>query len=326
LVAVLLAVAASVIVVAFPDDDETVMEPWLAQLETLAADTDGIDIYQGASSPAVSLRRLEASWRVASLDGYPAQMAALRAMVQAMVEARKREPRSANRARYAELGVDDPTQRGSTGSLLVFLQGDQVLGQWVLGESSATGQVVRAREDTRSWLIDQVIPASTQAMDWVDSLLLNLPETSIQRIDFAAAEQGYQMTASASGWQVQPVPPGRTLRAQPFLAQPAQALEGLRFEAVQAAKPETEADVLASVTYDFDDGGRIVAQRLSEEGGRWVQFQVMPGSQGQRDWTAIAAVLRGWQFEFPVHRMATLFRPLEEQLTPLPSQSAEDAS
>lgn len=121
-------------------------------------------------------------WGLASRGGYPVQQDRLRELLTGLTELRVTEPRTADPAQYARLGVDDPSLPITTANLVRVLDGKGTLiAELIVGHRRVrtSGTVpesiyIRRPGEAQSWLAEGRLPVDADPQLWFDRDITNI--------------------------------------------------------------------------------------------------------------------------------------------------------
>ncbi|MDG9924376.1 MULTISPECIES: DUF4340 domain-containing protein [unclassified Pseudomonas] len=218
-------------------------EAWLPGLQT--AQVEAIEIRR-VGQPLVRLQRRESGWVLPDKADYSANQAAIGALLKALAEARKVEPRTANPELYGRLGLADkgePEQQG----VRVTLQseGQPPLSLLIGKPGQQSGQLVRRGDEAQSWLVSQRIELPATELEWLDRRVTAVPFTSVRELQLRHAS-GERLTlfrdkAEDAHLQVRELPKGKRLAFNGAADSMGQFFADLRF---------ADAAPLAQLTFE----------------------------------------------------------------------------
>ena len=137
----------------------------------------------------VSLVRGDKGWAVAQRGGYPADVGKLRDFLLKFADATLLEQKTANKERYADLGVEDiaaPTAKG----VLVTLEGLPSAVNVVVGTfngQGGNGTFVRRADQAQTWLAKGTLVPEKNPADWLAKDLPGIAAERIARVDITPA-------------------------------------------------------------------------------------------------------------------------------------------
>ncbi|MDD0841879.1 DUF4340 domain-containing protein [Pseudomonas sp. Gutcm_11s] len=159
-------------------------ERWLPGLQV--AQVKAIEV-QRAGQPLVRLERGEQGWVLPAKAGYPADQGAANQLLNALAEARKVEPRTANPELYGRLGLADKGDAEQQGIRLKLEQGEQPLQLLIGKPGQQDGQLVRRADEAQSWLVSQRIELPPTELAWLDRRVTAVPFAEIRELDMQHA-------------------------------------------------------------------------------------------------------------------------------------------
>ena len=279
--------------------------PALPALARLLPFADRVQIAQGGRS--LTLERRGQSWGLASQGGYPVRPEMLRKLLNALMELRLLEPRTADPALLGRLGLD-----AASGTAVSVVETDgAVIGAIIAGHARvrAAGPAelyVRSAGQAQSWLAQGAIQASADPADWIDHDILSIDPEQVVAARFTRGDDVLALRRDGERVVVETPadhPPVDDSRA----AETFDALSNVSFTDVRPA-PQAHATPIGNAHLTLRDGTAIDAAVGSAGGAVWAQFSAT-GPQS----AAIQARVAGWAFQFPEWKEAT-FLPLLETL------------
>jgi hypothetical protein len=267
------------------------------------------------SAPGVTLHKVGTEWTVAERADYPADVVKLRTLLLSLRDAKIVEEKTSDPARFAVLGVEDPTAPAAAGTEVDLTTPNGKSGV-IVGKSVGAGNYVRRVGENRSFSVEPAITPETEARFWIDGLLLDLPVALIQRIEFkpatGAAYTLNRLNPADSSFSLEGAPPGRTPKDGHALAPPPSTFNSLTAEDVAPAK-DIDFAAPAQVTVTLTDGRIMTLTGVAVADKHWMQVK------SNQD--AGNAKTAGRAFEIASYRYDAIFKPLEQLLEPLPQKS-----
>jgi hypothetical protein len=243
--------------------------------------------FVGAGNQAIaSFKRAPDGWHIAEKSGFPADVSKLRELLLKLADANVIEAKTANPARYAELGVEDPagakcdapapntdaatTQKKCIESkgVLVTLGGLKTPLRLIVGlynGGGGGGTFVRRDGEARSLLVAGNLAIDRNAAAWVRHEIVDIDSARIKEVRLTGLDgktlRVYKEQSTDASFKVADVPAGRAL-ASDFVANSlGSGLSSLRADDVAAAKDmPAPPDALARV---MNPNGRIVDKTAS---------------------------------------------------------------
>lgn len=188
-------------------------EAWLPGLQ--AEQVQAIEV-QRAGQPLVRLERREQAWVVPAKADYPADRAAVAALLRALGEARKVEPRTANAELYARLGLAEQGSPEEQAVRVTLQRGEQPPLQLLIGKpGQRDGHLVRQAGEAQSWLVSQRIELPASELEWLDRRVAAVPFATVRELDLrhAGGERLtlYRDKAEEANLRVRQLPEGKRL-------------------------------------------------------------------------------------------------------------------
>lgn len=320
LIAALVAISAALLLATHRNSSREVRG--VALFPALASDLDSVTVVQiakGGGQPTATLEKSSGGWTLQQRAGYPADVAKLRKLLTALGDAKIVEEKTADPARYGVIGVDDPAQPGATGTQITVLT-PAARRAVIVGKSSGEGNFVRRAGEKQSYSVEPGIPVEGEPQFWIDSRLLDVPVTKIQRIDFKPATgpaYAIRRSAADSSFSLEGLPAGRKPLDADALAPAPTTLTGLTAEDV-APLDGLDFDQPFLTTITLTDGEVITLTGAVAGSKHWVQVK------SSKD-AALTARAAGRAFEVASYRYDAIFKRLDQLLTPKDAPAAAPA-
>jgi hypothetical protein len=252
-----------------------------------------------AASDSLTLSLKDDKWVVAERSNYPIDFAGFVTFLDKLSKARLIEQKTAKQAFHAKLGVADAADdEEAVGRLLRIEAGEQRF-EVIVGNPSRSqeGTFVRYPGEDQVWLASETLEVSSDPIDWIDPVAINISSGSIQRIEMHgnAAEPLIAIRdATTSELIVSGVPAGAELKYPGIVDSLTRTLTNLR---VTDVKPYSAADDAADwqdaglAVYELDSEVIIQARTLTTQAGdKWLQLQASGEPSAYSD-------LGRWQFK-----------------------------
>jgi hypothetical protein len=310
-------------------------------LPALAAHLDavtGIRLVGAGAKTLVTLERQESRWRVRETD-YAADAVKVRRLLIALSELRVAETKTADAARYAALGVEDPAAPAAT-SLRVELDGLGAPAALIVGHNAGTqASFVRRSSEAQAFAARPALDLARTPREWMVRGFLDLGSTRIASVEVARADgaawRAERASRGAEHFGVPNLPKGKEL-ASIGAADPAgSAFSNLEFDEVRAAQPAVPAAPAAkrhqvtvrcfdglAVTLSADAGGEAhwlgveahydaaLAKRYADGAPK----DAPTAERVQKEAADIEAVVSGHEYRIPSYRFDGIFRQRSELL------------
>jgi hypothetical protein len=285
-----------------------------ALLPALANDVNAITAVtlRKGKDPAVTLHKIGTQWTVAERADYPADVVKLRKLLLSLRDARIVEEKTSDPARFAVLGVENPTDSAGAGAEVDLTSPNGNSGV-IVGKSVGAGNYVRRSGENRSFSVEPAITLETEARYWIDGLLLDVPVALIQSIEFKPATGPaytlHRLNPADASFSLEGAPPGRTPKDGTALAPPPSTFTSLQAEDVAQAK-DIDFASSSQVILTLTDGRVMTLTGVAVGDKHWTQVK------SNQD--ALSAKTGGRAFEIASYRYDAIFKPLEQLLAPLP--------
>jgi hypothetical protein len=285
---------------------ETVVPSLMAK----ANDITGISIRDGTDTLAIERRD---NRFVASDSGYPVKTDAVRDVVASSAELSFEESRTADPARYGDLGLADPGAKDA-GKEITFRTAGGELASFVVGNRDTTvggpvgGVFVRLKDQPQTFLARGNVSLPSGRSDWFVGIDLDVKRNEIKKIELAGGGRD-GVTASANAEKpgdlvLANVPEKRA--ADTFkVSRLATLVESFTFQDVRkATKP---ADDARRMTVDAGEGLHLVLTALGDITQGWVQISAEAASDAVKDKAKlIASKVDGYDFRLPSNQAEIL--------------------
>ncbi|MEM6851129.1 MAG: DUF4340 domain-containing protein [Pseudomonadota bacterium] len=277
-------------------------------------------------------------WSVRERDGYPADLAAVRAALIGLEELELRAPRTKNETWHSALGLTDPDADGEAVSIALLGEAGEgaPLAELLVGDVAQGGGggtldrllYVRRPGDAQTWLAAGRLDPSTRIADWLALDGLQVTRDDVVKISISPAdgpaysaartetpegetEEAAAQTGFSAAFSLTP-PEGRALRSETAADTVAFAITRLNLLDARKASAEL-GEPIAKAAYVLKEGADLFAELYEADEKRWVVFSAGGGPQGED----LAARLAGWAFEVSEYQFDRLAPPLEDLLAPL---------
>ncbi len=295
-----------------------------------------IEVTRNADSLVV--QRQGETWVLPERANYPARPDRVRELLTGLTELRLTEPRTANPELLDRLGVNDPTQPGSTAALVRVLnaQGSPI-AELIIGRRRVRTQgnapeaaFIRRTGENQAWLAEGRLPIDGDAGLWLDRSISAIPRDRILRVAIRRPDAPVLELARA-GEVDAPLRVTAPAETPPLdetsLDEVGRAFESLTFIEV-TADTVAHGDDVGEARFTLTDNLTLVA-RISRDGEAiWARF----AAEGDDEATRLNARWRGWAFQIGqwkekafVPQLADLRRAEEPAPEPAPEEPAAPA-
>jgi hypothetical protein len=293
--------------------------PGLALLPALPDDLNAVTavtVRKGSAKPTLTLHKDGQRWSVAERADYPADVSKLRLLLVALRDAKIVESKTADPARFSQIGVEDPVDAGAAGAEVAVLTAGGKSAV-IVGKTVGNGNFVRRQGENRAYSVEPSISVETEPKFWIDARLIDVPVALIQSIEFkpaaGAAYALHRLNPADNTFSLDGVPAGRKAKDGHALAPSPSMLTGLNAEDVAAANTIDFASP-TQVTVTLTDGKVLTLIGAAVADKHWIQVT----SNKDADLTAKT---QGRAFEIASYRYDEIFKPLEQLLEALPPKT-----
>lgn len=268
--------------------------------------------HHGAS---VQLIRKGEAWTVADAAGYSAMQQKVRTLTTALTELKLQEPRTANPDDYARLGVADAGKDTDSTEVKVLDAGGGAIAQLLIGHertgSGGNGDTVYVRKpgEAQAWLADGHLSVDSEAAQWLDRTIFDIPDTKIARD--VVTRGGQSLTFTRQGDKLTLTAPTDHPEVDPFkVADVGRALDGLSLEQVRPGPaPGSEIGRAALTTSD----GVTITATVSKSGAElWATFAVSGDGAAKAPADALRQRVSGWAYQIGAYKEAALVPSLDD--------------
>lgn len=236
-------------------------------------------VVTGAENKVVAtLERGAGGWTLAERGGYAVDTGKLREFLLKLSEATLVEQKTANKDKYAALGVEDVDAKDAKG-FKIELGGLAQPFALIIGSAGPRGggSFVRRVGEAQSWLTSTPLTVQKNAADWLKKDLADVPAVRIESVTITHADgKRFEVSKAAEGeanFRLAEIPKGREAGSEFAANGLASTLSGLRFDDVLPAKdaaPEADA---AKARYAAFDGLVVDATAWEKDGKHYAQFK-----------------------------------------------------
>jgi len=315
---------------------------------TLAAvgnDIRSVELLQ-ADRRVLLERSTDGTWRLATRDGYPADVEQVRSLIAGLAQLERDQVLTRKRQRHQELNLAWPDPEGRARLVRLSTGGESRPVEILLGQERVTPRstYVRPLDDDQTWRCRGGVNADVDVQRWMRRDLLSLPVSEIVGAEWLGLRVVRRTDAPSDARNVSP-----EMFAVPVLPDtawtPAQAAAArgslpewptrLEFDDVRAARPDFTPVADRTLTFELK-GARLTIEGRAEGAETWFRLRVeprpggsvptsrpVPGDPWIPDWNAFAARVQGWEFRMPGWRVAQLDRLRSDEPEPKMPEDAD---
>ena len=203
-----------------------------------------------------TLRKEAAGWTVVERQ-FPADPQRVRELALGLANLRVVERKTADKANYPKLGVEDPDTPTAASTLVEAVAGQKTWSLIVGKGAGGRAVYVRKPGDAASLLASPLVTADPDQKRWIDRLIADLPGSQVHEV---AAKVGKgpsylltRATRESPDLVLSPVPKGRTAASNMALGGQAEALTAFHFDDVRKIA-DPAAPATDTATYRTFDG------------------------------------------------------------------------
>ncbi len=281
-------------------------ETVIPSLLTKANDITGLSIRDSAGTLAIERR---GNRFVVADSGYPVKTDTVSDVVASSAELAFEEARTADPARYGDLGLADPGAKDAkdAGKEITFRTAGGELADFVVGNRDATaggpggGVFIRVKGEPQTFLARGNVRVPAVRSDWFVSFDLDVKRSEVKKVELTGGGRD-GVTASATADKpgtlvLADVPEKRT--ADEFkVSRLSTLVESFTFQDVRkATKP---ADDARHMTVDAGNGLRLVITTVGDAADGWVQIAAEASDDAAKDKAKlIMSKVEGYDFRLP---------------------------
>lgn len=235
----------------------------------------------------LTLQRIEGGWGLAERNGYPVDTEMVRDLVRSLVQLEKAEAKTVRPESYPRLGVEDVEAPGAK-STEVTLQAAAgtpiaklIVGNAAVDAGAEGATYVRIPGDPQSWLARGTVPVRSEARDWVQRRLIEIPAADIRELRVVHPDKStVTLVRSKEGGEgaeafgLAEVPPAKLRLKRPDgIEAMAEALTDLTIDDLADAGTQNfPADKTIRVKVTRTDGAVVAFDVVEQQNFRWLRF------------------------------------------------------
>jgi hypothetical protein len=285
-----------------------------------AAAVTSLRITGAAHRPIATLERTPAGWALAERSGCPADAARVERLLETLAALHPVERKTADPARHATLGVEDPRDPAARGLRLDIVSGTTTRSLVIGRRATTLGHYVRLAGDPRTYAALPEIDLPRETALWLDRTLFRIRGAEVATIEVKPATgQAYRLrrdTPHHAHLRLEPVPRGRAVYDESIADPQAALLEQFVIDDVGVATDDWSD--AAEARYTTFDG--LLVQLAARRAGEHCRLRVQAAGNGGANAATVArardinARASGREFEVAGWRCDDLFKPQERFL------------
>ncbi len=273
-------------------------------------------------------RNHKGDWEIPNRGGYPAAFDKVRSLLLALSEARILERKTHNPALYPKLGIQGiDSETSPSVQIIARNKTDETVAELIIGNlkpTSASGvsrgvknYYVRLPDDSQGLLVRGDLDVSRRLRDWLDDLILDIPETRIRDVLVTHPERTvhiHRPDSDEPDFVLEDIPEGKELKSRTQLNRMGSILSDVRIDDVQRAdehsfgeemvqsRVETFDGLIVNIRSEYIDGDSLVA----------FAFETLEDAEvaQQREAAELNGALNPWVFAVPFFKYDTFARKL----------------
>jgi hypothetical protein len=279
-------------------------------------------VVTGADNKTLAtLERGTNGWSIAEKGGYAVDTGKLREFLLKLADAKLVEQKTANKDKYATLGVEDVSAKDAKG-LQAELDGLARPFKLIVGVANQRGGTfVRRVGDAESWLASATLNVEKNAADWLKKDLVDIAANRIESVTITHPDgKRVRVTKDAEGdanFKLVDIPKRREAGSEYSANGLASMLAGLRFDDVVPAKDAAPDDKALKASYATFDGLMVDVTAWEKDAKDYAQFTAsLDTAQAGKGITAAQAKAKS-EFETATAAAAKDSKPADKPIKPL---------
>jgi hypothetical protein len=279
-------------------------------------------VVTGAENKTLAtLERGANGWSLVEKGGYMVDTGKLREFLLKLADATLVEQKTANKDKYATLGVDDVSAKDAKG-LQVELDGLAQPLKLIVGVANQRGGTfVRRAGDAQSWLASATLNVEKNAADWLKKDLVDIAANRIESVTITHPDgKRVRVTKDAEGdakFKLADIPKGREAGSEYSANGLASTLAGLRFDDVVPAKEAAPDDNALKASYATFDGLMVDVTAWEKDAKDYAQFTASLDTAQADKGIAAQQAKANSEFETATAAAAKDSKPADKPIKPL---------
>ena len=209
---------------------------------------------------SVNLSRINDTWVIVELDGYPALPDKVKSTVLGVADLKINAAKTTLPRLYNRLGVEGPEVEDSTSLLLSLKDAERknivemIVGKLRLSSASQStpGLYIRKPDDEQSYLVDGVVDITSSKTDWIERSLFDIPAEAIRAVRVEHADgDTYTLFKNEKGqekFSLENLPSGKKLASELIISRYGSILQDIQINGARSKeklqKQENSINVL----------------------------------------------------------------------------------
>jgi hypothetical protein len=283
------------------------------------ADATEVELQHGASTLHIVKDTKTNDWGLAERDGYPIDVSKLHGLLTALTELRLVEKRTADPGEFAKLGLEDPTGKDATSTLVQVLdKSGHPIAAVIAGHSRVRTEgnlpadiYVRRPDESQTWLAEGKLDVDTDALTWLDRDVMDIKPARIATVAITSGTTPVKL-ARAGDKLVMQEPTDHPKLDDEHVDDVQRALELLSLEDVRADKDAPKGDALGTAVFTTNDGLSITATPTKAGSDLWVRFAAAGTDKAAAEAARLNARLAGWTYEIGSWKQKALIPTMDD--------------
>jgi len=244
-------------------------------------------------------------WGLADRAGFPVQADKLRELFSGLTELRITEPRTADAAEWARLGVEDPQAAASNSNLLRVLDaGGKPIAELIVGHRRVRTQgnlpesiYIRRPGEQQSWLAEGRLPVDADPALWFERDIANIAPAKIAHVTVTRGDSVLEFARDGDKFSL--VSPADHPKLDNYRVEDvARGLETLTLTDVKpSSDPPAGAEKLGTSVLTTTDGMVVTVTVFKAGPDIWTQYAATGTGDGKTAAEALQARVGGWIYE-----------------------------
>lgn len=276
LVAIVIAVVVSHANKPRSEGGETDVRALVPELREHINEVTKVVITGPGNTPVATIARSGDGWSVAEKNGFPADSGKLREFLLKIADSKLIEQKTANKEKYATLGVDDVSVKDSKGQQVEIVGAGAPIKLIIGITNPRGGTFVRRADDAQSWLVSGTLNVDKKAEDWLRKDITDIAAPRVGVITITHPDGKVVRVAKNSpadaNFKLVDVPKGREAGSEFAINGLASTLGGLHFEDVVQASTAAPPEKPLKARYALWDGVVVDVVAWENQGKYDAQF------------------------------------------------------
>jgi len=254
-------------------------------------------------------------WTLSDAGGYPVPAATIQPVIDGLLALHGVAPKTQRKSLFGRLDVGDAGKAGQSHLVALTDVKGNALGSIVLGKQKPAGgtggvarMYARVPGSEQAWLAAPSITLPAGKLDWVDRTVVDVDADQVREVVLTQPGNpplDFSRAKPADKLDVRDVPAGRKLKSDTPGSDVEGAFSGLDFDDV---KPDSQlggsnAGSVHLVTFN----GMLIDFTLRKDNGQtWATVAATGTADGAKLAQQIGARTKGWAYQIPGDRAATL--------------------